>query len=65
MQQEEYDMFKWDLNFLMLKDTEVIDSTSVGDEGYKYSAISDHEVRQPPSGQGAVGVRQTAGDGGV
>ena len=39
MQQEEYDMFKWDLNFLMLKDTEVIDSTSVGDEGYKYSAI--------------------------
>ena len=53
MQQEEEDVFKGDLNFLVLKDNTLL------------SYRCNREVRQPPSGQGAVGVRQTAGDGGV
>ena len=38
----------------------------MGDKGDKYSTYQcNREVRQPPSEQGAVDVRQTAGDGGV
>ena len=53
VQQEEEDVFKGDLNFLVLKDNTLL------------SYRCNREVRQPPSEQGAVDVRQTAGDGGV
>ena len=64
MQQEEEDVFKAYRNFLMLKDTTEVIEIQVWVTRV-INTQCNREVCQPPSGQGAVGVCQTAGDGEV